>query len=53
MSILDYIKKYGDMSFKEKTFTEVDNVIFSCLAYINFDGIVSNNFNDKITLEEA
>lgn len=53
MSIFDYILEYGKYSFFEKTFNEVDNVIFSCLAYINFDGIVSANFNNKITIKEA
>lgn len=53
MTILDYIKKYGDKSFLEKKFTIVDNTIFSCLSYIDFDGIVSNDFSNKITIEDA
>lgn len=53
MSILNYIKKYGVYSFEEKAFNEVDNVIFSCLSYINFDGIVSTNFNNKLTINEV
>ncbi len=53
MNIIDYIKKYGNKSFSEKEFNEVDNVIFACLAYINFKDIVSCNFKDKITISEA
>ena len=53
MNIIDYIKKYGNKSFFEKEFNEVDNVIFACLSYINFKDIVSCNFNNKITISEA
>ena len=35
-NLLDYAEKYGDLSFKEKPFTEVDNVIFSLLAYLDY-----------------
>ena len=35
-NMLDYIEEYGDFSFKEKAFNEVDNLIFSQLAYTDF-----------------
>lgn len=35
-TVYDYIKKYGDKSFEEKTFTEVDNIVFSVLPYLDF-----------------
>jgi hypothetical protein len=38
-NMLDYIEKYGDFSFKEKAFNEVDNLIFSQLAYTDFKDI--------------
>ena len=46
MSIFDYISKYGDYSFLDKGFNEVDNVILSVLSYVDFDGIkgMSNSF---------
>ena len=50
MTILDYIKKYGDYTFLEKEFNEVDNVIFSVLTYVNFDSIISKNKKLKKTL---
>ena len=53
MNILNYIKKYGDKSFLEKEFTVVDNVLFACLSYIDFEGVVSNDFHNKITMEIA
>lgn len=37
MNINQYIRIYGKYTFKEKPFNEVDNVIFSFLAYLNFD----------------
>ncbi len=53
MNIFDYIKKYGNYSFLEKKFNEIDNVIFSYLAYIDFSNIVSSDFKQKLTIEEA
>lgn len=50
MTILDYIKKYGDYTFLEKEFNEVDNVIFSVLTYVNFDSIISKNKKLKKTI---
>mgnify|MGYP003290478899 CR=1 FL=1 len=53
MTIFDYIKKYGNYSFKEKKLNEVDNIIFSCLSYVPLNDIVSSDFSNKITIEEA
>ena len=41
MNIFDYSKYYGDYSFKERPFNEVDNIIFSCLAYLDLNGVVN------------
>ena len=51
MGILDYINKYGDYSFDDREFNEVDNVILSVLSYIDFDGIVFNK--NKISIKRA
>lgn len=48
-----YLKKYGKFDFYDRPFNEVDNVILSIIAYIDFSGIVSDNKLDKITLSEA
>ena len=39
-NIFDYIKDYGDKNFSEKGFNEVDNLIFSSLAYIDYKDIL-------------
>lgn len=33
-NILDYIYHYGDLSFEEEPFNDVDNLVFAALAYI-------------------
>ena len=49
-NIFDYIKKYGDKTFEEKTFNEVDNLIFSSLSYIDYKDIL---ISKKITIQEC
>lgn len=53
MNIFDYIDYYKDYTFVDKGFNEVDNVIFSCLAYIDYGFIVSNNKTNKLTIKEV
>ena len=54
-NILTYIKNYGELSFDKLTFNELDNLIFSQLAYINFTNIVPNEISKEkfITIKEA
>lgn len=40
-NIFDYLDWRGDLSFARDGFNEVDNLIFSVLAYLEFDDIVS------------
>lgn len=47
-----YIKEYGDKTFNEEKFNEIDNVILSSVVYLNFDGIVPKN-KKSISLCEA
>ena len=49
MNIYDYIKYYGDYSFDDRIFNEVDNIVFSMLAYVNYEGII----NKTITIKDA
>ena len=51
-NIYDYLDKYGNKTFEEVGYTEVDNIIFTQISYINFSNIVSKDF-DKINLEDA
>lgn len=53
MNIIDYIKKNKDKTFKELSFNEIDNLIFSLLAYLDFTDIVPAFKDKKITLKEA
>ena len=39
--ILDYIEWRGDLTFREREFNDVDNLILSLLAYSDFKGIIS------------
>lgn len=48
--IFDYIEKYGDKSFEEKKFNEIDNVIFSQIVYNDFGSIVKE---DEVFLCDA
>lgn len=40
MTLYDYIKKYGNMTFKEKSFNEIDNMIFSLIVYLDFSDLL-------------
>lgn len=52
MDIYGYIDTYSKFSFKEKDFTEIDNLIFSLLIYLDFQGIVKTT-TEKTTLQKA
>ena len=52
MTIYDYIKKYGDYSFEEKEFTEVDSLIFAAMGYADLEGIMTK-FSKKTIKEIA
>ena len=45
-TVFDYIKKYGGKTFNEKEFTEIDNIIFSVLPYLNFNETDINNIKN-------
>lgn len=42
-NILDYMDWRGDLTFAERPFNEVDNLILSVLSYLDFEGIVSGS----------
>ena len=39
-TILDYVKEYGEYTFEEKPFNEVDSLVFCQFSYLKLDGIV-------------
>ena len=50
--MLDYLAWRGDLTFAEREFNEVDNLILSELAYLNMDGLVSPDAVPGVTLAE-
>lgn len=53
MNIFGYIKRYGKFSFTMEPFNEVDNVILSCISYVDFLNIVSKGSFVKRRLEDV
>ena len=49
MSLLEYVKSRGDYTFFEKKFNDVDAIVMSAVAYVNFTNIV----NEDILLSDA
>ena len=53
MNVFDYLDYYGDYTFKDKPFNEVDNLIFSVLSYVDLNSLISVNRKNKVTLNEV
>lgn len=53
MNLFSFIDKYGDYTFDEVSFTEVDNIILSMFSYLDLSGIVSGNNFKKRKLKEV
>ncbi len=51
-SIIDYVKKFGNQSFEEFAFNEVDSLILSQITYLNLDDYVPSidDTNQPISL---
>lgn len=45
-TLFDYLDWRGDLSFSQSDVNEVDNLIFSMISYLSFDGILTEQ-NDK------
>ena len=46
-TIIDYLAKYGDVSFSEKPFNDVDSLVLCQLSYLKFDGLVPQPKENK------
>lgn len=44
---MDYIKKYGDSSFEELPFNDIDNILLCEILYMPFEKVISDSFNDE------
>ena len=53
-NIFQYIQEYGDFTFEEEPFNEVDNLIFAVLSYVDFSGVVEGvGSNQMISIRNA
>lgn len=52
-NILDYVDWRGDLSFRERAFNDVDNLILAELAYVDLRGILMSGKADSISLTDA
>ena len=48
MNILDYIKWRSDLTFEERELNEIDSLIFTILAYENFEKILTSNTSRSV-----
>ncbi len=48
MDIFDYVDKYGDFTFGQKAFNEIDNLVFCSLSYLNFTYTSINNYDHTL-----
>lgn len=48
---MQYLEEFGNYTFDEQVFNEIDNVIFSALSYVEFEEIMEND--ECITIKEA
>lgn len=53
MNLFHYVKKYGELSFQEEPFNEIDNLVLSQMPYLPFEGIIPGFSKSKITLLQA
>lgn len=44
----DFIKKYGDKTFSELPFTDVDNLLLCEIFYMPFEKVLYKGFNDSL-----
>ena len=53
-NIIDYLKWRGDITFEQVKLGEVDNLLLSLLAFVDFSGIVSSDPSaPPVTLKQA
>lgn len=52
-NLFDYLSWRGDLPLDAVPMSEADAVILSRLSYLPFDGVVSENMNESITVSQA
>ncbi len=51
--VFDYLSWRGDLNFSQDGMNEVDALVFSCLSYLDYTGVVGKGCASSITLKEA
>lgn len=51
-NLFDYLKWRGDITFEQVPFNKLDALLLSHLSYSIFDGLLSESFDEKKTLEQ-
>lgn len=51
-TIMDYLTWRGDLTFIQSPFNEIDNLVLSCLSYVDLDSIVPEH-QGSVTIAEA
>ena len=52
-NVFDYLHWRGDLTMQNDGFNDIDALILSRLSYFPFDGIVSENADEKISIKNA
>ncbi len=52
-NIIDYILWRGDLTMEKSEFNIIDALIFTQISYLDFEGIVSRDFKEKIKIKDA
>jgi len=52
-NMIEYLKWRGDLGFDSAPFNEIDNLILSCISYVEFDNIVPCIGDGEITVYDA
>ncbi len=52
-NIYDYLQWRGDLSYDDRPFNDVDNLICSTLSYLSFQGILGEGGADRMSVREA
>ena len=48
----DYIKWRGDLTFSQDGFNMIDNLVLSCISYVEMDDIFATSTNKELNLQE-
>lgn len=51
-NMLDYLRKYGSLTFQQMEINPVDALIFSTCAYLHFDGLISEREPEAPSIRE-